>query len=132
MPGANFSSSSLQKRLNFHGKTVESGCESLNEMKGISGFIVARARWVVIAVLLLTLLAIASLPKAEFDPSVYSFFRIGESYSETFFGLRDKYGGTDLVQVIVTSEGRITDRQALLSGAPGTFSITTAPFTPFS
>lgn len=83
-------------------------------MKGISGFIVAKARWVVIAVLLLTLLAIASLPKAEFDPSVYSFFRIGESYSETFFSLREKYGGTDLIQVIVSVEGRITEKRTLL------------------
>jgi predicted RND superfamily exporter protein len=83
-------------------------------MKGISGFIVARARWVVIAVLLLTLLAIASLSRAKFDPSVYSFFRIGERYSETFFNLSKKYGGTDLIQVIVSSKGKITDKQTLL------------------
>ncbi|UCF99384.1 MAG: MMPL family transporter [Spirochaetaceae bacterium] len=82
-------------------------------MTGISKFIVAKARWVVIAVLLLTLLAIVSLRKAEFDPSVYSFFRIGESYSESFFELKDKYGGTDLIQVIVSAEGRITAEQTL-------------------
>lgn len=114
LPGSNFRPCNSDKSLIFHGKNVESGFESLKLMKGISGFIVARARWVVIAVLLLTVLAIASLPRAEFDPSVYSFFRIGERYSEMFFSLREKYGGTDLVQVIVTAEGKITDKQALL------------------
>ena len=77
-------------------------------MKHISNSIVANARWVAIVVLLLTVLAIASLSKAEFDPSIYSFFQIGESYSESFFDLKEKYGGTDLVQVILSSDAKIT------------------------
>ena len=83
-------------------------------MKRISNSIVANARWVAIAVLLLTLLAIASLPKAEFDPSVYSFFKIGESYSDSFFELKEKYGGTDLVQVILSSDDKITAESSIL------------------
>lgn len=83
-------------------------------MKRISNSIVANARWVAIAVLLLTLLAIASLPKAEFDPSVYSFFQIGESYSDSFFELKEKYGGTDLVQVILSSDDKITAESSIL------------------
>jgi len=83
-------------------------------MKRISNSIVANARWVAIAVLLLTLLAIASLPKAEFDPSIYSFFQIGESYSDTFFELTEKYGGTDLIQVILSSDDKITEKDSIL------------------
>jgi hypothetical protein len=83
-------------------------------MKRISDVIVARAWWILIAVLLVTGLAVASLNKAHFDPSVYSFFRIGESSSESFFALQEKYGGTDLIQVIVTADGKITGRQNLL------------------
>lgn len=83
-------------------------------MERISNSLVAKARWVVIAVFLLTLLAVVSLHKARFDPSVYSFFQIGESYSESFFELKEKYGGTDLIQVILSSDGKITEKDRLL------------------
>jgi predicted RND superfamily exporter protein len=64
---------------------------------------------------MLNLLAVVSFSRASLDASIFSVFQTGEEYTQNFFHLAEKYGGTDTVLIVVTAENKITSKESLLS-----------------
>ena len=84
-------------------------------MNRLARFIITRSKLIITATILLNLLAVVSFSRASLDASIFSVFKTGEEYTQNFFHLAEKYGGTDTVLIVVTAENEITSKESLLS-----------------
>ena len=79
----------------------------------LARFIVIRAKLLIALTLLITLVVPFSFFRARIDVSVLSLLEIGEEYVDFYHHLTYKYGGTEVLQVIVRSEESILAEQNL-------------------
>ncbi len=84
-------------------------------MNRLARIIITRSKLIITATILLNFLAVVSFSRASLDASIFSVFKTGEEYTENFFHLSEKYGGTDTVLIVVTAENEITSKENLIS-----------------
>ncbi|GEM_PF-1228137 len=86
----------------------------MTEMKRIAHFITRNSKKIIVITLILNMAAAISLIRAKIDVSVQAFFNIDDRYTEELKRITEKYGGTDTIEIVVTSEEDLTTKKNLL------------------
>ncbi len=84
-------------------------------MDKVAGFIVRHSKKIIALTIIINLIALASLIRARIDVSVESFFNLGDKYTQALNRITKKYGGTDIVQVVISSKASLLTEKNILA-----------------
>ncbi len=84
-------------------------------MEKVARFIVTHSKKIIALTIIINLIALASLIRARIDVSVESFFNLGDKYTQALTRITKKYGGTDIVQVVISSKDSLLTEKNILT-----------------